>query len=59
MAKSRDQIWDEWQDGVNMAPHELEDWLETDESKAVGDADDAEIDRTPFGPPDRRHQAHQ
>jgi len=40
--KSRDQIWDEWQDGVNMSPSELEDWLETDESKSVGDSDGSE-----------------
>lgn len=36
--KSREQIWSEWQERVNMAPAELEDWLETDESKAVGDS---------------------
>ena len=36
MAKSDDEAWDEWQDLVNMAPKELEDWLETDESKSVG-----------------------
>ena len=42
MAKSRDEIWDEWQDRVNMSPSELEDWLETDEAKSVGDSDDAE-----------------
>lgn len=40
--KSRDTIWDEWQDLVNMAPAELEDWLETDESQSVGDSDDGE-----------------
>ena len=42
MAKSRDEIWDEWQDLVNMAPKELEDWLETEESKSVGDSDGGE-----------------
>ena len=36
MAKSRDEIWDEWQNLVNMAPKELEDWLETEGSQAVG-----------------------
>ncbi|MFP7570038.1 DUF3140 domain-containing protein [Marivita sp. S2033] len=41
-SKSRDQIWDEWRDLVNMTPSELEDWLETDASKSVGDADDQE-----------------
>lgn len=42
MTKARDQIWDEWGDLVNMAPKELEDWLETDESKSVGDSDGGE-----------------
>ncbi|EKE45237.1 putative DNA-binding protein [Oceaniovalibus guishaninsula JLT2003] len=35
-SKSHDEIWDEWGDLVNMAPKEIEDWLETDESKQVG-----------------------
>lgn len=30
------EVWDDWNDAVNMAPAELEDWLETDESKSVG-----------------------
>ena len=42
MAKSRDEIWDEWQDKVNMTPKELESWLDTDESKSVGDSDSGE-----------------
>ena len=43
MAKSRDEAWDEWRELVNMAPGEIEDWLETDESKSVGaDAGDGE-----------------
>ena len=43
MAKSHDEIWNEWSDLVNMAPKELEDWLETDESKSVGrDSGDGE-----------------
>lgn len=41
-SKSKDQIWDEWRDLVNMAPKELEDWLETEESKSVGDSDEGE-----------------
>ena len=42
-SKSKDEIWDEWGDLVNMAPKELEDWLETDESKKVGaDSGDGE-----------------
>ncbi len=41
-SKSHDQIWGEWRDLVNMAPQELEDWLETSESKSVGDSEDSE-----------------
>jgi len=41
--KSREQIWQEWTELVNMAPKELENWLETEESKSVGaDAGDGE-----------------
>ena len=38
-SKTRDTIWDEWRELVNMAPAELEEWLQTDESKSVGDSD--------------------
>jgi len=31
------EIYDQFEDAVNMAPKELEDWLETAESKSVGD----------------------
>ncbi|SHG81402.1 DUF3140 domain-containing protein [Marivita hallyeonensis] len=41
-SKSKDQIWDEWKDLVNMTASELEDWLDTDESKSVGDSDEGE-----------------
>lgn len=41
-SKSREEIWSEWRDLVNIAPKELEDWLETEESKSVGDDDDGE-----------------
>lgn len=41
-SKSHDEIWDEWGDLVNMAPKELEEFLETDESKNVGDSDGGE-----------------
>ena len=34
---SQDETWDQWQDLVNMTPKELERWLETDESRSVGD----------------------
>ena len=40
MTKSNDEAWDEWKELVNMAPKELEDWLETEESKSVGDSGD-------------------
>ena len=43
MTKSNDEAWDEWKDLVNMAPKELEDWLETEESQEVGaDSGDGE-----------------
>lgn len=41
-SKSRKQIWEEWQDLVNIPAAELSDWLETEESKSVGDTDDGE-----------------
>ncbi|MGB3408910.1 MAG: DUF3140 domain-containing protein [Jannaschia sp.] len=41
--KSQEQIWDEWRDLVNMTPKDLEDWLESEESKSVGvDAGDGD-----------------
>ncbi|MEM1148999.1 MAG: DUF3140 domain-containing protein [Pseudomonadota bacterium] len=40
--KSQVQMWDEWQDLINMTASELDDWLETDESKSVGDTDEGE-----------------
>ena len=39
MAKSHDDIREEWDDLVNMTKSELEDWLETDDSKSVGQKD--------------------
>ena len=37
MADSNHQeIWDEFRSLVNMTPSELENWLDSDESKAVG-----------------------
>ncbi len=42
MSKTQDEIWEEWQLLLNMPPKELEEWLETDESRAVGDSDDGE-----------------
>jgi Protein of unknown function (DUF3140) len=39
MADERSQIVDDFQDNVNMTRKELEDWLQTDESKSVGQGD--------------------
>ena len=38
----KDQTYDEFYDCVNMQPKELEEWLETEESKSVGDSDSGE-----------------
>ena len=40
--RTRDETYDEFYDCVNMQPKELEEWLETEESKSVGDNDDGE-----------------
>ncbi|MGR3435898.1 MAG: DUF3140 domain-containing protein [Shimia sp.] len=41
--KSHEEIREEWNELVNMTKSELEDWLETDESKDVGqDSGDGE-----------------
>ena len=43
MTKSNEEAWSEWQELVNMAPKELEEWLETEESQSVGaDSGDGE-----------------
>ena len=34
-----DEVWDDWQDAVNMTASELETWLGTEESKSVGQKD--------------------
>ena len=39
MAKSEEQIIEEFGEAVNMSRKELEDWLETDESRSVGQSD--------------------
>ena len=36
MAKSAEQIVNDFNDAVNMTRKELEDWLQTEESKSVG-----------------------
>lgn len=40
MARTDDavaEIWDDWEAAVTMTPAELERWLETEESRSVGD----------------------
>jgi len=32
-------VWDDWQDAVNMTAGELEKWLDTEESRSVGQKD--------------------
>ena len=39
MAKSDEQVIEEFDEAVNMSSKELEEWLETDESKEVGQKD--------------------
>jgi hypothetical protein len=38
----RQETYDAFREHVNMQPKELEEWLETDESTAVGDSDSGE-----------------
>jgi hypothetical protein len=38
----REEVWKDFNARVNMAPKELEEWLETEESKSVGDSDTGE-----------------
>ena len=35
----KEETYQDFKDRVNMAPKELEEWLETDESKSVGQSD--------------------
>ena len=39
MADDRQRIIEEFDEAVNMAPKELEEWLGTEESKSVGQSD--------------------
>ena len=42
-AEEQQEIYDEFYDKVNMTPSEIEDWLDTDKSKSVGqDSGDGE-----------------
>lgn len=42
MSGDRNETYSEFYDCVNMQPKELENWLETEESKSVGDSDSSE-----------------
>lgn len=44
--KSKQEIYDEFKEVVNMAPKELEKWLDTDESKSVGDTSGSDKEST-------------
>jgi Protein of unknown function (DUF3140) len=39
MSKSEEQVMEKFEEAVNMSPKELEEWLETEESKEVGQKD--------------------
>ena len=38
----KDEVYSDFMDAVNMAPKELEEWLDSEESKSVGDSDGGE-----------------
>lgn len=40
--KDADQVRTEFDEAVNMSPKELEEWLETDESRSTGQGEDGE-----------------
>jgi hypothetical protein len=39
-ADERDEVYQTFGERVNMAPKELEEWLQTDQSRSVGDSED-------------------
>ncbi|MXO93974.1 DUF3140 domain-containing protein [Erythrobacter arachoides] len=39
-AETKQKVYDDFQDAVNMQPAEIEKWLDTDESRSVGQKDD-------------------
>ncbi|MCA0978353.1 DUF3140 domain-containing protein [Qipengyuania flava] len=41
-ADKKDEIYSDFYDCVNMQPKELEEWLDTEKSKSVGDSDSGE-----------------
>ena len=46
MSAAVDEVWSEFREVVNMTPKELEGWLGTDESKAVGQKSDGSGEST-------------
>ena len=40
--QERDDVYEAFRSQVNLQPKELEEWLQTDESRAVGDSDKGE-----------------
>ena len=48
-ADKKDEVYSDFYDCVNMQPKELEEWLDTDESKSVGDSDGSESTGHKFG----------
>lgn len=42
MSDDKATTWDDFGDAVNMTPSELKKWLDTDDSKAVGQKDGSE-----------------
>lgn len=40
--EKRDEVYKDFYEHVNMQPKELEKWLQTEESKAVGDSESGE-----------------
>ena len=45
-ANGVDAIWDDWKSAVTMTASEISSWLDTDESKAVGQKDDGSGEST-------------
>ena len=45
MASSTDdavaEVWDDWEEAVNMTASQLEEWLETEDSRSVGQKSDS------------------
>lgn len=44
--QEREEVWEAFRDRVNLQPKELEEWLETEESRSVGDESDTDREST-------------